>query len=335
MQQMSFFSEDIPAPAPKIVNFSKVHKRDYSFNFDETIKKIKDIQKSTAKDFNKIIEIGKLLNRTRINKPTIQKSDITKDGIFDLYLVFWEYVEKYTNLPIQNSFEYIRAYEINTLLTSQKFPLLPSVISHIRELERYSDNQIIEIWEYLNLNYSKVTVACIKESINNLRKNNQLELITNINTHASYFEYLSELYKRQYFDLKIMNQSNASLQEFNDLKDKYNSLVRDFNYQKSISSKKDSELSSFKSKILFLEMELNLLRSKSYDYNDNDLIYLQVLGLNSDSTKNDIKTAYRKLSNIYHPDKNINESPERKVIFENNFKLIQNAYNYLKESFLI
>lgn len=326
---MSFFTEDIKEPTPKVVKFSKINKKDYSFNFDDTIKKIKNIQKSTAKDFNKIIEIGKLLNRTRINKPTILKSDITKDGIFDLYLVFWEYIEKYTELPIQNSFEYIRAYEINTLLTSQNFSLLPSVISHIRELERYSDNQIIEIWQYLNLNYSKVTVACIKESVNHIRKNNQLELITTINTHASYFEYLAEMYKRQYFDLKIKNQENTILNEYNELKETYNSLVRDFKYQKNINSKKDIELSIYKNKISILEMELNSLRFKSYDYTDNDLIYLQVLGLNSDSTKKDIKTAYRKLSNVYHPDKNINESPERKVIFENNFKLIQNAYNYL------
>lgn len=177
-------------------------------------------------------------------------------------------------------------------------------------------------------------MACIEESINNLRKKNQLERITTINTHASYFEYLSKMYKRQYWDLKIKNQE-TSLHGFNDLKDKYNNLVRDFNNQKASISKKDSEISIFKSKIWLLETELNLLKLQGYSFgsnskNDSKSIYLQFLGLKSDSTQDDIKSAYRKLSKIYHPDENRNESPERKKAFENNFKLINDAYNKLK-----
>lgn len=337
MQQMSFFSDPMPPASPKVVNFSNDYKKDYSFNFDETIKKIKDIQKSTAKDFIKIIEIGKLLNKTRINKPNLQQSNITKEGIFDSYLSFWEYISKYTKISIHDSFEYIRAYEITSLLTSQNFPLLPSVISHIRELESYSDNQIIELWEYLNLNYSKVTVACIKESFNHIRKNNQLELITTINTHASYFEYLSEMYKRQYFDLKIKNQENTSNKEFNDLKIKYSILEIELNSFENLIKGKDSEIRILKSKVWLLETELNILKEKGYSFgsnskNDSNSIYFQSLGLKSDSTQSDIKSAYRKLSKIYHPDSNRNESPERQKAFENNFKLINDAYNKLFKS---
>ena len=45
----------------------------------------------------------------------------------------------------------------------------------------------------------------------------------------------------------------------------------------------------------------------------------EILGLDSDSTKEEIKIAYRKLVRIYHPD--VNKTKEA----ENYFKLLNNA----------
>ena len=51
--------------------------------------------------------------------------------------------------------------------------------------------------------------------------------------------------------------------------------------------------------------------------NNKDLY--EILGLDSDSTKEEIKIAYRKLVRIYHPD--VNKTKEA----ENYFKLLNNA----------
>ena len=50
----------------------------------------------------------------------------------------------------------------------------------------------------------------------------------------------------------------------------------------------------------------------------------QILALNSDSTFNDVKYAYRKLTLELHPDKNKNEEDGRR------FRNVLEAYHFLK-----
>ena len=56
---------------------------------------------------------------------------------------------------------------------------------------------------------------------------------------------------------------------------------------------------------------------------------LRVLGLSENATSSEISHTYRKLSRIYHPDKQ--KSEEEKAQAENQFILIQNAYRMLLE----
>ncbi|MFQ5998385.1 MAG: DnaJ domain-containing protein, partial [Candidatus Bathyarchaeia archaeon] len=53
--------------------------------------------------------------------------------------------------------------------------------------------------------------------------------------------------------------------------------------------------------------------------------YYDVLGVSKDSTKNDIKSAYRKLAMQYHPDRNKASTAEEK------FKQISEAYAVLSD----
>lgn len=54
---------------------------------------------------------------------------------------------------------------------------------------------------------------------------------------------------------------------------------------------------------------------------------LKILGLESNATSSEISHTYRKLSRIYHPDKQKTEDEKLKA--ENQFILIQNAYRLL------
>lgn len=57
--------------------------------------------------------------------------------------------------------------------------------------------------------------------------------------------------------------------------------------------------------------------------------FYQILGISSDATNEEIKTAYRKLAKKFHPDKN-----EGDKYFEERFKEIQLAYDTLSDNYL-
>lgn len=60
--------------------------------------------------------------------------------------------------------------------------------------------------------------------------------------------------------------------------------------------------------------------------------YYQILGLNSDATPAEIKKAFKKLSVIWHPDKHINDSEEKRKEAEDKFKEINEAYSVLSDA---
>ena len=56
----------------------------------------------------------------------------------------------------------------------------------------------------------------------------------------------------------------------------------------------------------------------------------EILGIESDSSQDDIKRAYRQLAGKYHPDKVEHLGDEFKVLAEKRFKKIQQAYQELR-----
>ena len=70
----------------------------------------------------------------------------------------------------------------------------------------------------------------------------------------------------------------------------------------------------------------------SQSSNLNEEYYLKVLGLKKGTTKDEIKSAYRRLAKTYHPDKLSGIDESVKKIAEEKFKGIKNAYeNLIKE----
>lgn len=59
--------------------------------------------------------------------------------------------------------------------------------------------------------------------------------------------------------------------------------------------------------------------------------YYAVLGVKKDASQDEIKRAYRELAMKYHPDKNVDKSPEEKVKVENKFKEINESYAVLSD----
>ena len=59
--------------------------------------------------------------------------------------------------------------------------------------------------------------------------------------------------------------------------------------------------------------------------------YYDILGINKDASKDDIRRAFKKLSVKYHPDKHINDSEEDKKKAEDKFKEINEAYEVLSD----
>lgn len=59
------------------------------------------------------------------------------------------------------------------------------------------------------------------------------------------------------------------------------------------------------------------------------ITYLKILGLESNYTKKDLKSAYRKMAKLHHPDNYSNSSEAQQKIAKEKFIEIQNAYEFL------
>lgn len=76
---------------------------------------------------------------------------------------------------------------------------------------------------------------------------------------------------------------------------------------------------------------LRLVFSQSLIYPQMKPNYYQILGLNQNATEHEIKSAYRKKANQYHPDKHVNKTPEEQRAAQEQFVMIQEAYDTLSD----
>jgi DnaJ like chaperone protein len=69
-----------------------------------------------------------------------------------------------------------------------------------------------------------------------------------------------------------------------------------------------------------------------FDYNSSEEKYFEILGIKSDASVSEIKTAFRMMALKYHPDKNQNETKENQKLYTKTFREITDAYVYLSKS---
>ena len=71
----------------------------------------------------------------------------------------------------------------------------------------------------------------------------------------------------------------------------------------------------------------------NYQFEKKDSVTdpFEVLGIEKDASNEEIKEAYRKMANKYHPDRVVHLGEEFQEIAEKRFKEIQKAYEMLKE----
>lgn len=322
MQQLSFFSfdnesiENKKSPKKNNVNVSvnkkiidiktknyKVNSKvkAHKFDFESTMNQVNQLHKISLKNsrqelyfFKSDLELGRLLTDLFLHKPYIYK-DKEK-------LTFWDYLE----IDDDSSYRCIKSFHIYNLLKINGFKLLPNDREHIYLIEDYSDSQIIEIWEHLTINYKKITEKNISDTIKSLEKTKELQTIKSTDINYSYAKYKSFVIQENSFNMiKYYEKKHTS------------DYIR------------ISELEQENKKLNIDVMELyNCNLSKLLSINQKQSL-LDILNLKSDYTEQELKESYKTLSKIYHPDKNLNESQERKEVFQHQFTLISNAYNFL------
>lgn len=263
------------------------------FNFDDSCRQVKELLKNkSSRNFNINIQVGCLLSDIRLNKPYFND------------LKFWDYIDKVTGIYYHTAFEYIRDFEIIDLLKQNGFNVLPGFNTHIRELWNYTDNQIIEIWaEVLKSTSGKITADKIKKAKDTLRTGSKyLERIETVNTFASFHAFESDKYRSIRNDLVFNQVQQSHNKEYETLKDTYNNLVRDF-------KQLQNTISSQKSKILHLELELEIERmskkTSSFSFNSHkpERSIYEILDIKPGVSENEVKKAFKEFSFEYHPDR--------------------------------
>jgi hypothetical protein len=336
VEQLNFFDLDIKQkPLPKVKLKIVKPKRTFTpFNFDDTCKKLKTLLAlpgiKTKKNIQILHDAGKLLLELRINKPKM-----INDNPKELReLSFWEYSEKlFKTISSFSVYEYIRVYEIRTLLIENGFNQLPEYLTHIREIYNYTDNQILEIWEGIPPGVNLTGKIINHTRDNTAKKNKYLEKISASNTYTSYYKYLSDYYHYELNKLKYSDllQKPANTGDYDSLKDKYNSLVRDYNIQKNRNKTLFSDNQYLKNSLESMQINFQMQQLLNKSQGKKQLSNHEILGLKNNASQADIKKAFKELSKKYHPDTNHNLLDHQLDLINKKYIEIKNAYEYLRK----
>jgi hypothetical protein len=344
-EQLNIFNMDIEQDRPKLRRIFTIKKKSTRFNFDDSSKKLSDILNSNnIFNINVIHEVGNILSDMRYYRKNMELKE--PDGRTSL-LNFWDYVERLFKLDHLYCFECIRTYEIRTLLSENNFKTIPNCISHIKELWDYTDNQIIQIWLRIK-NDKKLTTKGIQQAKKETKLENRfLETLEKVNTCFSYEKYLRLFYFRKSLrsetsnnlsDKSEYNKNNPDTDksinpDYENLKEKYNSIVRDHKNLKKILSdtKHDLLMLEIENRGLKLNIHLSLLNSTGKQSRKSDCLeLLQIKKINP--TNQEIKKAFKEQASLLHPDKNMNLNDYQRKIFEREFNKIKQAYEFLIKS---
>lgn len=208
----------------------------------------------------------------------------------------------------------------------------------IKDDEIISEQELKKVKQYLDKNLSKrKSHKYFTQFKNNINNNLDLYYLineTNVNeTFISSFNRLirvekttitnkSNKIKWMHFLISVATSDRILTNKELDILDKiregwelpkktFNSILAMFNY--------------------YTEEDLNRQKQvKTYTQNSYKKYYL-ILEIEENATESEIKTAYRKLASLYHPDKNLKASPEELELTKQKFQAIQEAYEKIKQ----
>lgn len=304
MQQLNLFSnENLNISSKK----TKKERFDFNNSLDKVIKlrqKISDFHKkqddeSIETPLKMSLNIGKELKLLYENRPYIIKEGKT--------IILFDYLEDFDHFEI---YSYIREYEVYQLLKDNGFKILPSSIDILLDLFEYTDNQIIEIWQEILKTTTNFNPSNIVNLIFTISQKKNLTKIEYVNLSYAYKKYSSNVFQQNFINhLKYEDEYNDELK----------SKIKELEEQ------------------LALAYAFNTLSSMKNNSSGNKSPY-DILGVNKNSSKDEIKKAYRSQSTKYHTDKilylkNYVNDPNQFTLLESlvndKFKEIKQAYDIL------
>lgn len=226
------------------------------------------------------------------------------DYIYSFYKVFNEIKEYIKPLPV--TIEQVKIFYNSDRDTSLKFWEL-ALIRFNYQLELITENELF----------------LLKRWILGLES---LKLYSNDNRNFLVKIIKLEAEKTNKMNSEIMELSKESL----DLELQLNKVQSQESKNKTEISRLKNEVEHYKSMYL-LESSINRISSMKHQSNSIIKNDYQVLGLNQNCTKSDIKKAFRLLSQEYHPDtiNKYNLSSIQIKLFSDKFKEIKQSYDNL------
>lgn len=303
MEQLNLFSNEN-------LNITSKKTKKEKFDFDKSLDKIEKINKKISifcknrlddnepTPLNLSLSLGKELKLLYENKPFIIK-DNKEISIFD-YLNDFDYFDIYIK---------IREYEVYELLKNTGFKVLPKDNYILSELDKYTDNQIIEIWKEVLKATNNPNQDNVIDTIKSLKKIKPLNKIIHSN--------LSYAYKDSEHNVYLKN------------------TIEMFEYHSEERKKLETKIRELEEQLAFAYSMNSIYSNKN---NNPTKSPYDVLGINKNSSQEDIKKAFRKLSSDYHSDKIVylkdyvkdpNQFIQLESMFNEKFKEVKTAYETL------
>lgn len=271
-----------------------------------------------SKSLNQRLEAGAIIHEIKSNKLFKQRYNhfktycdralMTKSSRIDYILSFYKVyneIKEYIN-PLPITIEQVKIFFNSDRDTSLKFWELALIrFNYQLELIREDELFLLKRW-LLGLE--------------------SLKIYPNDNRN-----FLIKIIK---LESEKLNNMNSEVRELNkeslDLELKLNKIQSEESKNKSEIVRLNREVEHYKN-LYLLESSINTLNSMRYEKPLSAKSDYQVLGLNQNCTKSDIKKAFRTLSQEYHPDRinQFNLSSIQTKLFSDKFKEIKQSYDNL------